>query len=169
MRRFSKNTPRARRNCEVHLRWLRAARALRCWVARNRRLIASARLREHRPFRYQIGTRSAVAVRTCETVRPGCFPLLLLVELRQEQMAHATEDQVPLDGLPVTHLEVVHPQFALGVLEHPLDLEPAERNQQKRPGPPRLRRVRDGELDHLRLKHVAVNHQVARCGFRQPS
>jgi len=111
----------------VRFQWERAALALRCWVRRIGRLIVSATFREHRPPRNQIGTSRAVAVRTWATVRCGFFPPMGLVELGKEQVTDATEDQVPLNRAVRAHLEMIHPQFPLAVLEHPLDLPAAER------------------------------------------
>jgi len=101
---------------KVRFRWLRALLALRCCVRTICRLIHSADFREQRPPRTQVGIRYRVAVRTWQTARSGFFPPMGLVELGQKQIADATENQVTPDGQVFTHLEVVHPQFALAIL-----------------------------------------------------
>lgn len=68
-----------------------------------------------------------MALRTWAIVSSGFFPPMLQAELRQEQMAHAGQDQVSLDGDVLANFEVVHAKFRLAVLEHPLDPPAAER------------------------------------------
>jgi hypothetical protein len=101
--------------------------------------MASARGLEQRPPRIQIGTRAAAAAWTWATVRSGFFPPVPLAKLGQEQVADGAQDEVPPDRPPLADLEVVHPELAFGVLEHPLDPPPAQGHGQDRLG----RRLRD--------------------------
>src|SRR3989304_535683 len=122
--RFSRYSPMLCNRRSLRLRWLRSAAALRRWVRVSISEIDSAIAREQRLSRVHSGTRIAVAVRTWQSVRSGFFPPMLLVELGQEQVADATEDQVPLDRPALAGLEVVQPQFALAILEFPRFLQP---------------------------------------------
>ena len=113
------------------MRWLRGALASRCWVRRMGQRILSAGWREHRPAGNQMGRSGAVGVRTWATVGSGLLPAMQLVELGREEVGDATEDQLPQNRAELPHLEMVHPQFPLAVLEQPLDLPPAEGHQEQ--------------------------------------
>jgi len=80
-------------------------------------------------------------------------------ELREEQVAEATEDQVTADGRPLADLEVVHAEFVLGLLEHAFDASAAEGHPKQRLGGRGRGRPGDEELD-LAGDRAAGHHQV---------
>jgi hypothetical protein len=115
--------PRAWKRARVRRRWLRAALSFRSCVTVSCARMRSADFREQRPARAHKGASIAVAVRTWQTVRPGFFPPMLPAELAEKDVAQTTEDQVPLDRDELAHLEVIHSQFRLAVLEGSLNGE----------------------------------------------
>src|SRR4030043_699583 len=152
--------PMACKRAIVRRRWLRAALALRCCVSTNYATICSAYLYEQRPPRAQRGTSMAVAVRTWQSVRPGFFPPMFQAELAQENVAQATEDQVPLDREILAHFKMIHPQFRLAVLEGAFD-DPTGK------GPPhqhldrcRFRSIAEEVLDLLMVQGIAGHQQM---------
>ena len=62
-------------------------------------------------------TNAPAAVRTWHTVRPAFFPPKLPADLRQHQVAHRTDDLVPLQPQIAPTFPVVKAQFRLGVLK----------------------------------------------------
>src|SRR3972149_4029689 len=116
----------------VRLRCDRRAAALRSFVSGHCAAIVSARFREHRRPRIRKGTNVFVAVRSWAMVRPSFFPPVSQAELGQEQMTHAGQDQMPLNGNVAADLQGVHPQLILGILEESLDAPSREGHQQQR-------------------------------------
>ena len=131
----------------VRLRWLTAALRLRCWVVSSGPLMACARVIEQRPPRHQIGTSFITAVATWLIVSWGFFFPMLLAKLSQEQVADTTENQMPLNGLILTDLKMIHAQLHFAVLEHAFDLPPAKGNPQQRLNPGRRCGVADEVFD----------------------
>jgi hypothetical protein len=66
---------------------------------------------------------------------------------------------MPLDRAVLADLEVVHHEFALGVLEHPFDPAPAESQGQERLGGS-LRDIREEELELARGDLSGHDQQV---------
>ena len=161
---FFRFTPIACNRRIVRLRWLRSALALRCCVNANCDAMDSASRREQRPPRAHSGASVAVAVRIWHTVMCGFFFPVLQTELGQEGVAQTTQLQVSVDRLELAHLEVVHAQFALGVLEDALDGPAAEGHFQQRRHRGVRRGVADEELDLVGIQHVLRHQQVIRPG-----
>src|SRR5260221_10565647 len=101
----------------VRLVWHFRARAFR---RRARSISAAVRSRSffggNRPS-HQNGISAATAVCTWHSVDPGFFPPELLTHPRQEQVAHATEDQVPFEPLVAPALVLIEADFRLLILE----------------------------------------------------
>ena len=97
----------------VRRRWLRAALRFRCCVNVNCATIDSARFREQRPPRNQIGQSRAAAVRTWHTVKSGFFPPMLQAKFAQEHMAQTTEEQMALNRTEFTDLKMIHDNSVL--------------------------------------------------------
>src|SRR5690348_12768913 len=106
--------PLSRSLRRVRLVWLLRADAFRC---RARMISSDVRSNNFlgglRP-NHQNGIMAAIAVCTWHSVSPGFFPPELLSHPRQEQVAHATEDQVTFQP-PVTPALVLV-QADLGLL-----------------------------------------------------
>src|SRR5262249_49921089 len=67
-------------------------------------------------------TKAAAAVRTWHTVSSGFFPPKLPADLRQHQVAHRTDDLVPLQPQVAPTFPVVKAQLHLGVLKAALHM-----------------------------------------------
>src|SRR3990172_1350973 len=106
-------TPNSCNRRMVRLRWARRAAALRCRGNVHCAAIIRARCGENRPPRSHRGSKALVAVRNWARVRPSLFSPLLLAELGQEQMAHAGQEQMPLNGDVPANLKVIQAQFVL--------------------------------------------------------
>src|SRR3989337_483816 len=131
----------------VRLRCDRRAAALRSCVTVNCAAIVSARFREHRRPRIRKGTNVFVAVRSWAMVRPSFFPPVSQAELGQEQMTHAGQDQMPLNGNALANPKLIHAQVVLRVLEESLDAPSREGHQQQRLDWDSFRRVAQEELE----------------------
>src|SRR3972149_6217030 len=86
----------------------------------------------------------------------------LLMQAGAEQLADLGEVQVPVDPAPTAHLEMVHPQLALGDLETPFDRPPRERHPQQpfeRAGLAVDHQAGQEVLDLLGVEHVAGDDQ----------
>jgi hypothetical protein len=133
----------------------RLAAALRACVMANCAAIDSARWREQRPPTIQTGISDRVSSRTWQMVNSGFFPPMGQPKLRQKQMTDARQDQVTHNRGILAHLEMVHTQFRLAILEQPLDPPSAEGYQQKNLGRRRLWRVAQEKLDFIWLRKGA--------------
>jgi len=103
-----------------------------------------------------------VASRTWHTVNSGFFPPVGQPELRQEQMTDARQDQVTHDRAILPHLEVVHAQLRLTVLEQPFDMPAAEGHQQLNLQGRCLGGVAQEELHFVGLQYVPRHDQMVR-------
>ena len=88
-------------------------------------------------------------------------------------MADAAHDQVTLDADVPADFEVVHAEFTLAVLEHPLNAPAAERDQKQHLHRRLFGRVADEVLDLIVIEHVPSDDQVVRSsgksvGVAQP-
>src|ERR1700690_2836932 len=160
--------PMACRSRSLVPRCERAAWMLRCWVRWAAAAIRSADAREQRRPGIQSGTSVFTASRTWHTVRAGAFGPPALAELGEERVAHAREDQVPLDRHVPAGLEVVHPQFAFAVLEQPLDPPAAEGHEQQVLDARALGGVAKEEIDLGLHQHTLHDPQAARPGRQAP-
>src|SRR3954465_2948857 len=113
--------PRACSRRRVRLVWHCRAAAFRS-CARS----ISADVRSNNAFgalrlNHQNGISAATAVCTWHSVSSRFFPPKLLTHPRQEQGAHATQDQVAFQTLVASALVLVQPDLGLLVLETTLD------------------------------------------------
>src|SRR5204862_5684773 len=129
LRKSFKYSPRSCNLRRVRLRWLRRALALRSWVTCSCRWIVWARFLEQRPPRHHVGTSWAVAVRTWHSESSEFSPPMFPLEFRKEQVTHAAQDQMTLNGQVFADFKMVQAQFALAILEHAFDLPTAKRHQ----------------------------------------
>ena len=86
--------PRACSRRRVRLVWHRRARALRRCARSISADVRSSNLLGGLRFNHQNGISAATAVCTWHSVSSGVFPPELLPHSRQEQVAHAAQDQV---------------------------------------------------------------------------
>ena len=124
--------PRSRRLCRVRLKWLLRASAFRfsaqvIFLA----ALASTFSFDRREDKPQAWTKAATAVWSWQTVSSGFFPRPFLPHPRQEQVTHATEDEVTFQAQIPSSLILVQPDLALLILEAAFHSPPRESNQQQ--------------------------------------
>src|SRR4051812_44322888 len=113
--------PNARSFFRVALVWLvRAAAFLTC-VRPISAAVRSSFFSVGRWHSHQYGIIAAIAVCTWHSVNSGFFPPELLSHPRQEQVAHAAQDQVSFQTPITASFILVQPDLALLVLEATLD------------------------------------------------
>src|SRR3954464_464162 len=100
-------------------------------------------------------TNAAVAVRTWQMVRLGFFPPELPANVRQHQVAHRADGQVPLQPQVASTFPVVKAQLRLAVLERALHAPPREPDQQQGLRGGFGRRVAQEVFDLLPMQHIA--------------
>jgi hypothetical protein len=115
-------TPDARSRRLVRWVWLFRAAAFLCCA-----LLISADVRSNSSFgslrfNHQNGINAAIAVCTWHSVSSRFFPPKLLAQPRQEQVAHATQDQVAFQTLVAPALVLVQADLALLILKTTLDV-----------------------------------------------
>src|SRR6202453_3846527 len=154
--------PNARSFFRVVLVWLfRAAAFLLCvrWISSAVRFNSFA---DGRSLSHQLGISAAIAVCTWHSVSSGFFPPEFLSHPRQEQVAHATQNQVAFQSLVTTPFVLIQPDLRFLILETTLDSPARETHQQQLLD----RRLRGGvaheELHLLDVQDVASHHQVHR-------
>src|SRR3954466_13286665 len=116
----------------VLLVWHFRATVLRRWARLIFREVRSSRSFEGLSFNHQHGISDATAVCTWHSVSPGFFPPKLLPHSRQEQVAHATEDQVAFEPLVTPALVLIQADLGLLVLKTALDPPPRKRDEEHR-------------------------------------
>src|SRR5262245_24776039 len=113
--------PSARSFRRVAFVWLLRACDRRCCAYRLSSAACWYSRIQARSDCHQLRTTAAIAVCTWQTVSSGFFPPQVLMDPRQEQVAHRREDQVTLQALIPSAFVVVQPQLAFLVLETTLD------------------------------------------------
>src|ERR1700677_2843628 len=154
--------PNARSFFRVVLVWLFRAAAFLLCVRRISSAVRSNSFADGRSLSHQLGINAAIAVCTWHSVSSGFFPPELLSHPRQEQVTHATQDQVAFQALVTTPFVLIQPDLRFLILETTLDSPSRETHQQQL----RDRRLRGGvaheELHLLDVQDVASHHQVHR-------
>ena len=82
-----------------------ALRCCQCWITLA---VCSISTVEARPRSHQLFTSAPTAACTWHTVSCSFFPPQLFVNSCKEQIAHRSEDQVPLEPKPATSLPLVN-------------------------------------------------------------
>ena len=115
-------TPTARSFFRVALVWLfRAAAFLTCVRSISAAVRSNFFIEGHRPS-HQYGINAAIAVCTWHSVNSGFSPPELFSHPRQEQVAHAAQDQVAFPPLVTTSFILVQPDLRFLALEATLDV-----------------------------------------------
>src|SRR3954447_20809392 len=125
--------PNARSFFRVALVWLLRAAAFLTCVRSISAAVLSSSFSEGRWPSHQLGISAAIAVCTWHSVSSGFPPPELLSHPRQEQVAHAAQDQVTFQAPVSPAFILVQPDLALLVLETTLDSPTREPHQQQRP------------------------------------
>src|SRR6516164_1119110 len=155
--------PRSRSLCRVRLTWHLRASAFRTWA----QVIFLAALASSFSFDWRDDNpepwiRAATAVWSWQTVSSGFFPRPFLPHPGQEQVAHATEDQVTFQAQVPSPLILIQPDLALLILEAAFDSPSRESNDQQSVNARARRCIADEELHLLRVQYVASHQQVER-------
>src|SRR4051794_11053025 len=109
--------PNARSFFRVAFVWLLRAAAFLLCVRAISSAVRSNNFFDGRWSSHQYGISAAIAVCTWHSVNSGFSPPELLSHPRQEQVAHATQDQVTFQSLVPASFILVQPDLALLVLE----------------------------------------------------
>src|SRR4051795_1353342 len=123
--------PNARSFFRVALVWLFRANAFLLCVRAISAAVRSNNFFDGRWSSHQDGIIAAIAVCTWHSVSSGFSPPELLSHPRQEQVAHAAQDQVPSQPLITATFVLVQPDLALLVFEATLDSPAREPHQQQ--------------------------------------
>src|SRR5215469_10067175 len=108
----------SRNRFRVRLMWLLRALALRCCAhVIFRAAFSRSWSCDRRDVSPQERTNAAIAVCNWQTVSSGFFPPPFLTHSRQEQVAHAAEDQVSFQSQVTPSLVLVQTDLAFLVLE----------------------------------------------------
>src|SRR4051794_16450201 len=108
--------PNARSFFRVALVWLFRAAAFLLRVRSSSSAVRSNLFSVGRWHSHQYGINAAIAVCTWHSVNSGFSPPELLSHPRQEQVAHATQDQVPSQSLVTTSFILIQPDLRLLIL-----------------------------------------------------
>src|SRR5438270_1461828 len=146
----------------ARLVWLFRAAAFRRWARSSSAAVRSSSTFGGRRFHHHNRFNAANAVYTWHAVIPGFYPPELLPHPRQEQVAHATEDQVAFEPLVAPALVLVQADLGLLVLETALDAPSRERDEQHLPDRRLRGSVADEELQLAGVQHLAGDDQVQR-------
>src|SRR5437763_3932574 len=109
--------PRACNRRRVRLVWHRRAKAFRRCVRSISPHVRSSNFFGGLRSSHQNGINAATAVCTWHSVSPGFFPPVLLPHSRQEQVAHAAQDQVASQPPVTPPLILIQSDLALLVFE----------------------------------------------------
>src|SRR5664280_2671270 len=145
--------PICRSFLRVRLRWHTRAAAMRCCQWRRRLAMSSISTADARPQSHQLGTNAPTAACTWLIVRSGFFPPKLRPNPCQEQVAHRSQYEVPLQAQPAAAFPLVQADLLLLILETPLHVPTRERRQQHALHTRLRRRVAHEELDLRRVQN----------------
>src|SRR5664279_682758 len=152
--------PICRSFLRVRLRWHARAAAMRCCQWRRRLAMSAISTADARPHSHQLGTNAPTAACTWLIVRSGFFPPKLRANPRQEQVAHRSQYEVPLQAQPAAAFPLVQANLLLLVLETSLHTPTRKRHQQHGLHTRPRRRVAYEKLDLHRVQNIACHDQV---------
>src|SRR5258708_7425403 len=115
----------------VLLVWPFRARALRCCARVISAEVRSSNALGTDKLNHQNGINAATAVWIWHSVNSRFLPPELLAHPRQEQVAHAAQNQVAFQSLVATALELVQANLGFLVLKTTLHAPPRERHEQQ--------------------------------------